>query len=168
MEKLVEKYRGISPGAVLERELKKKNVKQNTFAETIGIPAQTLNAIIKGKRKMTSWVALKIDYALGLEEGTMGILQVYYENRLIRQKPGFLLHPDLSKLRRVLFWDTDFDKIDWQHQQNAIIRRVFERGNEEEKNEILRFYGADKVNVAMIKERQSRSHPSANLHGLKS
>jgi len=168
MEKLVEKYRGINPGAVLERELKKKNVRQNSFAGIIGIPAQTLNAIIKGKRKMTPEVAIKIDYALALEEGTMGILQVYYENRLIRLKPGLLPHPDLSKLRRILFWDTDFDKIDWQHQQNAIIQRVFERGNEEEKNEIIRFYGADKVNAGMTRERQSRSHPSANLHGLKS
>jgi plasmid maintenance system antidote protein VapI len=157
MEKLVEKYRGISPGAVLERELKRKKVRQNTFAGTIGIPAQTLNAIIKGKRKMTPEVALKIDYALGLEESTMGILQAYYETRLIRQKPGFLPHPDLAKLRRILFWDTDFDKIDWQHQQNAIIQRVFERGNEEEKNEIIKFYGAGKVNVVIAKNRKSVS-----------
>jgi len=168
MEKLVEKYRGINPGAILERELKKKKIRQNAFAETVGIPAQTLNAIIKGKRRMTPETALKIDYALGLEESTMCILQAYYETRLIRQKPGLLPHPDLAKLRRILFWDTDFDKIDWQHQQNAIIRRVFERGTEEEKNEIIRFYGADKVNIVMTKEKQPRSHPSANLRGLKS
>src|ERR1700678_2284711 len=121
MKKLIEKYRGINPGAILERELKKKNIRQNAFAGTIGIPAQTLNAIIKGKRKMTPEVALKIDAALGLEESTMGILQVYYETRLIRQKPGMAPHPDFSKLRRILFWDTDFDKIDWQQQQNAVI-----------------------------------------------
>ncbi|MDR3697224.1 DUF6922 domain-containing protein [Mucilaginibacter sp.] len=160
MEKLIEKYRGIDPGAILERELKKNNIRQNALAATTGIPAQTLNAIIKGKRKMTPEMAFKIDYALGLEEGTMGILQVYHETRLIRQKPGFLPHPDFSKLRRILFWDTDFDKIDWQHQQNAIIQRVFERGNEEEKNEIIRFYGPGQVNNVMARERQSRRHPS--------
>ena len=71
MEKLVEKYRGINPGAILERELKKKKIRQNAFAETVGIPAQTLNAIIKGKRRMTPETALKIDYALGLEESTI-------------------------------------------------------------------------------------------------
>ena len=98
----------------------------------------------------------------------MGILQVYYETRLIRQKPGLAPHPDFSKIRRILFWDTDFDKIDWQHQQNAIIQRVFERGNEEEKNEISRFYGADKVNLVLAKEKQSRSHPLHSLQGLKS
>jgi len=168
MDKLVEKYRGISPGAILERELKKKNIRQNAFAGTTGIPAQTLNAIIKGKRKMTPEMALKIDYALGLEESTMGVLQAYYETKLIWQKPGLLPHPDFGKLRRILFWDTDFDKIDWQHQQNAIIQRVFERGNEEEKNEIARFYGADKVNMAMAGERQLRRRPSAIPHGLES
>jgi addiction module HigA family antidote len=168
MEKLIEKYRGINPGAILERELKKKNIRQVTFARTVGVPAQTLNAIIKGKRKMTPETALKIDYALGLEESTMGILQVYYDTRIIRQKPGLLPHPDFSKLRRILFWDTDFDKIDWQHQQNAIIQRVFERGNEEEKNEITRFYGADKVNIASASDLQSRPNPSDNLHRLES
>jgi len=51
------------------------------------------------------------------------------------------LTPDLSLLRPVLFWDTKMGKIDWHKQRKAVIKRVFERGNEIEKNEIIRFYG---------------------------
>jgi hypothetical protein len=40
-----------------------------------------------------------------------------------------------------LFWDTNFDKIDWIAKKTAVIKRVFERGNEEEIQEIIRFYG---------------------------
>lgn len=36
-------------------------------------------------------------------------------------------------------------KIDWEKQYPAIISRVFERGNKEEKEEIIRFYGNEKV-----------------------
>jgi hypothetical protein len=49
--------------------------------------------------------------------------------------------PNLSLIRRGLFWDTDIHKIDWQQQRVAVIERIFERGNDEEKAEIRRFYG---------------------------
>jgi hypothetical protein len=126
----------------------------------INLPAQTLNAIIKGKRKMTPEVAFKIDSALGFEESTMAILQALHETKLIKQKLGNTNHPDLTKLRRILFWDTDFDKIDWQQQGNAVIRRVWERGNEDEKMEIQRFYGIDNVNAAIKDGMTARPHPS--------
>jgi len=53
--------------------------------------------------------------------------------------------PELSLLRPALFWDTKIDKIDWQKHKKAVIKRVFERGNEKEKNEITRFYGKQTV-----------------------
>lgn len=47
--------------------------------------------------------------------------------------------PDLSIIRTILFWDTKIDKLDWQKQKKAIIKRVFERGNDIEKTKITRF-----------------------------
>lgn len=35
--------------------------------------------------------------------------------------------PNLSLLRKSLFWDTDINKIDWKKQYKAVIQRVFER-----------------------------------------
>ena len=51
-----------------------------------------------------------------------------------------------TKLRRVLFWDTKMENIDWEKQKKAVIKRVFERGDEIEKEEIVRFYGQEKIN----------------------
>lgn len=48
-------------------------------------------------------------------------------------------------IRKILFWDTDINKIDWEKQYKYVIQRIFERGNDEEKNAILSFYGKDKV-----------------------
>jgi addiction module HigA family antidote len=160
MEKWIEKYRGINPGVILDRELKKKKLKQTAFARDIKLPAQTLNAIIKGKRKMTPEVAFKIDNALGLEESTMAILQAMYDTTLVKHKIGIINRPDISRLRRILFWDTDFDKIDWQRQKNAVIRRVWERGNEDEKKEIQRFYGIDSTYAIINEIKPNRPDPS--------
>lgn len=55
------------------------------------------------------------------------------------------LHPDFSKVPRFLFWDTDFDAIDWKNKYIAVIKRVFERGDDEAKKEIERFYGKDLI-----------------------
>ncbi len=65
--------------------------------------------------------------------------------------------PDLSKLRKVLFWDTNIEKIDWDKYKRAVINRVFERGNESEKNEIIRFYGKETVDSLLnISRKQSQ------------
>jgi len=145
MEATLEKYRGIHPGMILERELKKRNLKKGPFALSLHEYPQTLNEVTKGKRGMTPALSLKIDKALGLEEGTMLILQAYYEIKKEKQKEESKEHPDLSIIRKILFWDTDINKIDWEKQYKYVIQRIFERGNNHEKKEILSFYGKDKV-----------------------
>ncbi len=147
METLIDKFKGIHPGAILERELKKRNLKKGPFAISLEQYPQVLNEITKKRRGLTPSLSLKIDRALGLEEGTMFLLQAYYEIRLEKdkEKEKNSEKPDLSLLRNGLFWDTDINKIDWEKQYRAVIQRIFERGNEDEKNEILRFYGKDKI-----------------------
>lgn len=142
------KYKGIHPGIVLKRELDKRSLKQRPFALSIQEHPQTLNAITKGKRNLNTALALKIEEKLGLEEGTLAILQTYYDIRKEKEKQ-VQETPDLPKLRKALFWDTDFNNINWQEKRKAVIKRVFERGNEIEKEEICRFYGKDKVEAAL-------------------
>jgi hypothetical protein len=38
------------------------------------------------------------------------------------------------------------ENIEWEKHKDAVIKRVFERGNDIEKKEILRFYGKRNVN----------------------
>lgn len=137
--------KGLHPGFYLERELKRRHLGKGRFAISIQEYPQTLVSITKGKRKMNTGLALKIERALGMEEGFLMILQVYFDIAIENKKDNSG-HPDLSKLRPVLFWDTEPQKINWILQKHAVINRVFERGNEDEKNEIIRFYGADEVN----------------------
>jgi plasmid maintenance system antidote protein VapI len=159
MLSITEKYRGIHPGIVLERELKKRSIKQRSFALSIGTFPQTFNAIIKGKRNLPTSLALKIEEKLELNEGDLVLLQAYFDIKKEREKED-KPKPNLSVLRKTLFWDTEFDKIDWTRNYKAVIKRVFERGNEIEKNEIINFYGKDKISEAL----NSTTTLPMNLH----
>ncbi|PZR27327.1 MAG: plasmid maintenance system antidote protein [Citrobacter freundii] len=155
----LEKYKGIHPGKVLEQELKKRKISQRPFAQSIDEHPQSLNAILKGKRGMNTALSLKIEKQLALEEGTLMTLQVFYDIKVEKQKQGESDHPSYAVIRRILFWDTTLQQIDWQNQHAYVIERVFERGNEDEKKEIVRFYGKDRVKSIIGTSRISYQKP---------
>lgn len=142
--------KGIHPGLILERELKRRKLPKGRFAASIGEYPQTLVAVMKGRRKMNTALALKIEQALGFEEGYFMVLQVFYDITAEKAKQKISI-PDLKKIRPALFWDTRIDKIDWEKQKAAVIKRVFERGNATEKREITRFYGKAKIDAVLKK-----------------
>jgi addiction module HigA family antidote len=144
-----QKYKGIHPGAIIDRELKKRNLSQRSFALSLPEHPQSFNAMIKGKRKLNTALALRIEHALGLEEGALLMLQMFYDIKEEKRKVALANHPDFSILRKILFWDTDIHSIDWDRYYKAVIERVFERGDASEKEEIIRFYGFEKVKTVM-------------------
>lgn len=148
MTEQLEILKGIHPGFFLEHELKRRNLKKGVFALSLHEYPQTFVAITKGKRKMNIGLALKIEKELGLEEGFLMVLQVYHD--IAREKKQKQIsHPDFDIIRPVLFWDTDLKTIDWQMQKHAVIHRIFERGNQIEKDEITRFYGQQTIDKTL-------------------
>lgn len=145
MESDLLKYIGIPPGAIIERALLERSIKIDSFAISIDEISEELNMIIKGKQDISSTLASKIEKALDWEEGIIITLQNQYKSEKDRIRTQAT--PNLSILRKSLFWDTKIENIDWDNYYRAVISRVFERGNEEEKNEIIRFYGIEKVNT---------------------
>lgn len=141
MDSRIQYIKGIHPGIFLERELRKKGLAKGPFALSIGEYPQTISAIIHGKRKMNSSLALRIEESLGLEKGTLMIIQVFHDIKQEEEKKVRKIKPDLSMLRESLFWDTDIEKIDWNKHRQYVIERVMERGTEDEKNIISEFYG---------------------------
>jgi hypothetical protein len=55
-------------------------------------------------------------------------------------------------LNRRYFWDTIYESIDWQEGYQWIIARIIERGNKEDWEELIRFYGREKVINALKNE----------------
>lgn len=139
MNENLESLKGIHPGFFLAQELHRRNLNKRSFAVSIQEHPQTIGSITKGHRRMNIGLALKIENKLGLEEGFLMILQVFYDIDQEKQRQQNL-KPDLSKFRPALFWDTDINTIDWKKQKRSVIQRVNERGNSIEKEEIARLY----------------------------
>lgn len=141
MDKRIDIIKGLHPGFFLEHELNKRNLGKVKFAESLGEHPQTIVAIMKGRRRMNPALSLKIEEKLGLEEGFLMQMQVFYDIDQIKKQQAKKIQPDISKFRDVVFWDTDIKKIDWANQKTSVIKRICERGNEQELVEIIRFYG---------------------------
>lgn len=143
--------KGLHPGIVLERELKKRGLRKGRFALAIQEFPQTITAITKGTRDMNTPLALRIEHELGLEEGYFMTLQIFYDIKQEKQKQETSFKPNLALLRPAIFWDTDLFKIDWKRQKRAVIERVWERGNKQEKAEMARLYGEQEIEKVLKK-----------------
>lgn len=146
--------KGLHPGFFLEHELKKKKLSKRSFAISLSEYPQTIGAITKGNRDMNTSLSLRIENALGLEEGFLMTLQAFYDIKKEKEKQRLI--PDLSAFSSTLFWDTEIEKIDWNLHKTFIIHRIFEYGNEKEKEEVLRFYGKDVVEKLLAKPLHKR------------
>lgn len=57
------------------------------------------------------------------------------------------------QLSRVLFWDTDYDSIDWDNKARYVIERVVAYGFVEDWRAIQHFYGMDRIREVVLQAR---------------
>jgi len=157
IEENIALLRGIHPGIILERELKKKKLPKRRIALAIGEYPQLLGDITKGKRRINPALSIRLGIVLGIDESFFSVLQAYYDIEQQKKKQALNKRPILKLLRPVLFWDTDINSINWEKSKASVIRRTFERGNEQEILEIVRFYSKREVQTILAQI----SNPSA-------
>lgn len=141
----IDKIKGIHPGIILKREISKRGLKNKDLALMVDEHAQTISAILKAKRSINPKLSIKLGKNLDVESDYFMILQASYDVKLANSTDINKSIPNIDKIRKVIFWDTDFNKIDWIKSRYAIIKRVFERGNKTEISEIISFYGYETV-----------------------
>ncbi|OQX99384.1 MAG: hypothetical protein B6I24_02695 [Bacteroidetes bacterium 4572_128] len=56
-------------------------------------------------------------------------------------------------LNKVLFWDIDYQSVDYEKHARFVIQRVLTRGNLEDWKELKRYYGKIKIKKEVIKIR---------------
>lgn len=165
MEQKIEIFKGIHPGRIINRELRKRGISQRAFAAAIGEHSQTLNAVITGRRNLTTEMAVKIEQSLGYEEGFLLTLQAYHSIAEYKNRLATTSVKGMPNVRRTLFWDTDFDAIDWGRYQEAVIQRILAYGDEADKTEIARFYNMPVSELSTYKP--NNSYRTKRLNGNK-
>lgn len=61
-------------------------------------------------------------------------------------------------LNKRIFWDVDFEKLDYDLRANFVIERVFERGDVDDIRQCRRYYGDEKVTEALLKAKFLPEH----------
>lgn len=137
--------KGIHPGAILKRELRRRKLKSVDLATSIDEHPQTINAITKERRGINPKLSIKLGQYFNIAIDYFIYLQASYhvQNALQASNQKTLS----GKLRPVLFWDTDIAKLDWQKNKRFIIQRILERGSKSEISALIKFYG-----LSVIKE----------------
>jgi len=64
-----------------------------------------------------------------------------------------MMQKEPPKLSKVLFWDTNFEKVDYDRYPRDVISRVVMRGNWNDWQEIKKYYGLEKIKEEMLKVR---------------
>jgi len=59
---------------------------------------------------------------------------------------------------RRIFWDVDYDRLDFDQRASFVIERVFERGDVEDIRNCRRYYGDEKVSEALLRAKFLPEH----------
>lgn len=57
------------------------------------------------------------------------------------------------QLSKVIFWDTDYHRINWDEKARFVIARVLMYGTIEDWREIKSYYGLERIKQEMLQER---------------
>ena len=78
------------------------------------------------------------------------LLQISYLSYMIPKKqPVF---------QKRIFWDVNFEQLDYDAKASFVIERVFERGDVEDIRQCRRYYGDEKVTEALLKAKYLPLH----------
>lgn len=141
----INSVKGVHPGAILKRELKKRKIKGIQLADAINEFPQTINAIINERRGINPKLSIKLGGFFGSEDDYFMLLQASYQVKKLTFDSPDSPHPLANKIRKSIFWDTKVERIDWHKNRQAVIQRVLERGNQSEIEALMEYYGLEVI-----------------------
>ena len=68
-------------------------------------------------------------------------IDIIEETRMEKQKPVF---------EKRIFWDVNFENLDYDAKANFVIERVFDRGDVQDIRNCRRYYGDEKVTQSLL------------------
>ncbi len=78
----------VHPGEMLRDDLDALGLSARRFAEQIGVPPNAVTEILKGQRRVTAPMALRLGKALGTDPRYWTNLQSLYETKVARAEIG--------------------------------------------------------------------------------
>lgn len=89
----------IHPGEMIKDEIEYRGISQKKLAAEIGMPASVLNAVLNGKRAVTTEYALLLEAALGIDADIWLSMQADYNKQVVKSDPSFM--DRINRIRNV-------------------------------------------------------------------
>ncbi len=80
----------IHPGEMIKDEIEYRGISQKELASKVGMPASVLNAVLNGKRAVTTEYALLFEAALGIDANIWIRMQAEYNMQIAKSNPSFM------------------------------------------------------------------------------
>ncbi len=151
----LKRIKGIHPGAVLKRQLKKCNIKSIDLANSINEHPQTINAITQERRGVNAKLSYKLGDYFNIPKDYFMILQASFEVETYRKSQLKNKNPLLGKFRKSIFWDTKIEYIDINKNKKFLIQRVLERGNKQEIENLISIYSIRIIKKELLNIKKS-------------
>lgn len=145
----INKIKGIHPGSVLRKELELKGISATELASATDEHKQTISAIMNKKRAVTPKLSIKLGQFFDTDTAYFSVVQAYFDVEQSIRTDGQSLTSSPPSFRKVLFWDTNYDRLDWNRNKRPIIRRIMERGDEWDIIRLVNYYGKQTVEEAL-------------------
>ena len=101
----------VSPGSVLEEEIKARGISQKELARRMGRPPQVVNEIIKAKKSISPETALELEKVLGMPAQLWVNLESVYRMTIARNRDRVRLEEAVAELSR--YPVKDIEKRGW-------------------------------------------------------
>lgn len=164
-------HHNLPAGAVLAHIAGHLGMTQQQLAEKTGLLPQRINDYIKSRRRISPEASLRLEKALGIDiSGYFYLLQANHDIHIANLAGSHGSTPDLSQIRKAIFWDTDINTLDWESNSAFIIRRIIEYGDNNAIKEAIRFYGKSTISKTLdtISDTRLEDRRKANraIHNL--
>lgn len=95
----LEPFKPTHPGGLIQDELDERGMTQAKLASQIGVKPSLLNEVIKGKRGISTELALLLEAALGISAHILIDLQVDYNMQMAKSDSSFM--DRLASIRKI-------------------------------------------------------------------
>lgn len=146
-----------SANAILKRILISLGKSLDDIAKLFQISINEAEFYLTQKRLNEKDSAILSEY---LKIGTKDyflILQQNHDRYLKDNERSIKDTPNLTKIRKSTFWDVNIQMLDWRKGYKFVISRIYEYGNDTEKEEIKEYYGQNIVDVVLSEKNNMES-----------
>lgn len=138
-----------SANAILKRILISLGKSLDDIAKLFQISINEAEFYLTQKRLNEKDSAILSEY---LKIGTKDyfiILQQNHDRYLKDNERSIKDTPNLTKIRKSTFWDVNIQMLDWRKGYKFVISRIYEYGNDTEKEAINEYYGQNIINSVL-------------------